>query len=707
MGNTNQSTELVGETKRPELHRRQQEPPNWAYHVLAYLDWEQRFAVPLLCVSYTRWTHNTYYYQWICDRLCKEHGVYCPNILPPGDTFVSLAKELWPLRNLFVPSLQDQLFQDVFLHNQAADRYAAAITGESLPSNSTTSTTERFNIRVVARFRPSLEQDFSEENDVAQANQERFVLPLHQRLQLIRLRDGCDAKEALKRLKREGGWSVGVKGCRWKKQAFEGEMKVTEEDLKANIDGVDMRAHIHTVDEATGQVIVVAPSVGMRPFNFDFVLRENASQRRVYAVAASRLVMDFLNGYSAAAIMYGQTGSGKTYTMTGPPELGNDALHAPERGILPRVCKDVFSSVQKRMKLGISCRLYVSYVEIFGDQVSDLLRDGAAVGHNKVSAQRYVMEGEARKQVHSYAEIAACLAEGDSQKRRAATAMNQRSSRAHSVFILSLEMLHAETGVCLRPQFFLADLGGSEQVKKSKVYHGASQQGVGFVIGQRMREAIHINSGLLALKNCISALNMNRSYIPFQNSKLTMLLSPALGGDSKAAVIVCASKEDRNATETLQALRFGENCSRVKNDARRNQSAIQQIIDQIDLEIADLEDSIRKKERWESKEIVRTDHNIEEGTYEAALAAERGGEVVRVGMIVGAETERERLVELIRRRARLTGEDAELKLAAAGFGGQYGGKADSFGGNAEARFKDHSEDEGLVMNGQKIAQWKV
>ena len=87
-----------------------------------------------------------------------------------------------------------------------------------------------------------------------------------------------------------------------------------------------------------------------------------------------------------------------------------------------------------------------------------------------------------------------------------------------------------------------------------------------------------------------------------------------------------------------------------------------------------LEDVIVKKERWETEEIIRKDTLVEKGTYEATLQAKLGGEVVRVGKVVGAEKERERLEELIRRRAALTGEPVELKLAEAGFGGQFGKK---------------------------------
>lgn len=74
----------------------------------------------------------------------------------------------------------------------------------------------------------------------------------------------------------------------------------------------------------------------------------------------------------------------------------------------------------------------------------------------------------------------------------------------------------------------------------------------GFSLGAQMREAVNINLGLLALKKCIDALNRGQSHVPYQDSKLTMLLSPALGGNSKCSVVVCGSMEASDAKETVQ-----------------------------------------------------------------------------------------------------------------------------------------------------------
>ena len=95
---------------------------------------------------------------------------------------------------------------------------------------------------------------------------------------------------------------------------------------------------------------------------------------------------------------------------------------------------------------------------------------------------------------------------------------------------------------------------------------------------------------------------------------------------------------------------------------------------------------------------------MEDNTYEAALQKKKGGEIVKVGMIVGAEEERRKLESLLRRRAQLTGEDTEMKLTNVGFGGKYGLKVDRKANDA-IRFEQDKK--GLVMKGKKIAEWKV
>lgn len=80
--------------------------------------------------------------------------------------------------------------------------------------------------------------------------------------------------------------------------------------------------------------------------------------------------------------------------------------------------------------------------------VTDLLRDGATIGSvsgtqaglvdNSFHAHRWVLEGRVDVPIESVEAALRLVAKGDACKRRAATAMNERSSRAHTLFIVTL-----------------------------------------------------------------------------------------------------------------------------------------------------------------------------------------------------------------------------------------------------------------------------
>ena len=95
---------------------------------------------------------------------------------------------------------------------------------------------------------------------------------------------------------------------------------------------------------------------------------------------------------------------------------------------------------------------------------------------------------------------------------------------------------------------------------------------------------------------------------------------------------------------------------------------------------------------------------MEEGTFEAAVSLRHGGEVVKIGRVVGAEAEREQLEQLIVRRSELLGERVEMALAETGFGGQFGARASAMGGHAALRFSSKSQ--GLKVKGKVIAEWE-
>lgn len=136
----------------------------------------------------------------------------------------------------------------------------------------------------------------------------------------------------------------------------------------------------------------------------------------------------------------------------------------------------------------------------------------------------------------------------ESRRSFCSTNMNPYSSRSHAIFIIKVTNIRTLTSSNL----FLVDLAGSERIKKS---HAS---------GDRLEEAISINSSLMALSKCIYGISENKgAHIPFRDSKLTKLLQETLGGNSKAAVIITVSPDFSDVEETMSSLKFGQRAGKV------------------------------------------------------------------------------------------------------------------------------------------------
>jgi len=76
----------------------------------------------------------------------------------------------------------------------------------------------------------------------------------------------------------------------------------------------------------------------------------------------------------------------------------------------------------------------------------------------------------------------------------------------------------------------------------------------------------------LALCNVISKLAVKEgSFINYRDSKLTRILQPFLGGNSKTAVICNINPLLSNYAETINTLKFGMSAGAIKNQVRINE----------------------------------------------------------------------------------------------------------------------------------------
>ena len=643
------------------------------FNVLAFCDRKTRTAALFVAKRYCKIFTTDASFRWRLERLHIEHGIYFPPVLPREQTWKSL---------FLVQDKNRRLWQadDASFGNDASARDE-----------------DKFCISVYARFKPH-------SKDCERTRHGRkAVLPLHQRLALIRIDKSLNSnKDALCVLKEQGGW--------FKDKWDEIEQNsANDAQLAKDVQPSDfLTSGIKHIDVDNSRVVVVDSTKGLREFEFDGVMNDNASQKNVYATSTQGLVCDVINGVSATCLVYGQTGSGKTYTMFGAQD---DDFSTGFAGIVPRACSELMEGLQYRkdaLNLNIHCDVCVSFIEVYGNEILDLLKDGRRVGQSKVSAQRSVLDGSAEIIVTDIKQIMHLLKLGESQKRKAATAMNLRSSRAHSVFILTLKQKCIDTGKNISSKLFLADLGGCEQTKKSDLNAGRSNHvdalkelskaiqaevvmdeettkaakfSTGFVKSDRMREAVYINLGLLSLKSCVEALTHGR-HVPYANSKLTMLLSSGLGGNSKTAVIVCAAQEDEHSNETINAFKFGQACRQVSNTVRTQADMLGDLMKELDLEITACEERIRKNERWEVQEHRIVDGLAEKGTLESEGFG--GVELRKTTVLVGAEKDRKHLHNLLFKKAQLSGSSSPSNERdannATSFGGNIGfGRAHEYG----------------------------
>ncbi|XP_012368603.1 chromosome-associated kinesin KIF4A-like [Octodon degus] len=291
-------------------------------------------------------------------------------------------------------------------------------------------------------------------------------------------------------------------------------------------------------------------------FTYDFVFDPSTEQEEVFNTAVAPLIKDVLGGYNATILAYGQTGSGKTYSMGGTytAEQEND----PTVGIIPRVIKLLFKKIEEKRDTEFA--LKVSYLEIYNEEVLDLLclsqEKASHINIREDPKEGIKMIGLTEKTVVVAMDTVSCLEQGNNCRTVASTAMNSQSSRSHAIFTISIEQKKKnDKNSSFHSKLHLVDLAGSERQKKTKAE------------GDRLKEGISINRGLLCLGNVIHALRDDRkgSFVPYRDSKLTRLLQDSLGGNSHTLMIACVSPADSNLEETLNTLRYADRARKIKN----------------------------------------------------------------------------------------------------------------------------------------------
>lgn len=324
------------------------------------------------------------------------------------------------------------------------------------------------------------------------------------------------------------------------------------------------------------------------------------SQETMFDLYGRDLLSEVWRGFNTCFFAYGQTGSGKTYSM-----MGDEA----NPGFIPRMGQCLFDQIDEMMleaeqegqeNLMRQFRVEVRYLEIYNEMVKDLLWSLSPLSPEmkaklnpenlkirSTAATGVFVEGLTGVEIDSWSRMAELIDMGNLARSVASTKMNERSSRSHTIFKVTLSQVTTSiprkqfekpTQHLRSAQINLVDLAGSERNKKT----GAT--------GDRLKEAASINRSLMCLKQVIDALvdnsqivkAANKKRVPYRDSHLTSVLQDSLGGNAKTWMLVCVSPHLDNLEETQNTLRYGSRARKILNQVHVNENASARLM--LDLE---------------------------------------------------------------------------------------------------------------------------
>eukprot|EP00210_Caulerpa_lentillifera_P005840 g5584.t1 len=303
---------------------------------------------------------------------------------------------------------------------------------------------------------------------------------------------------------------------------------------------------IMQIDMSKGELIVNEPKLRVNltrytekhRFIFDEALAEGVTNDDVYQSTVQPLVRTLFWGGKATCFAYGQTGSGKTYTMTPLPLKSAD---------------EIFQILSLREYKNFY--LYVSCFEIYGGKVFDLLNARKKLEIREDSKRRVVVVGLKEFAVDSLNLIQSLIRRASSTRSTGTTGANTDSSRSHSIMQFAIKKGN-KAGVTLVGKISFIDLAGSERGADTCDNNR-----------QTRLEGAEINKSLLALKECIRALDCEARHVPFRGSKLTAVLRDSfVGKEARTVMIANVSPNSLSVEHSLNTLRYADRVKELRKE---------------------------------------------------------------------------------------------------------------------------------------------
>ncbi|CAI4037183.1 hypothetical protein SMKI_02G0500 [Saccharomyces mikatae IFO 1815] len=414
-------------------------------------------------------------------------------------------------------------------------------------------------------------------------------------------------------------------------------------------------------------------SSSKKTYQFDQVFGAESDQETVFNATAKNYIREMLHGYNCTIFAYGQTGTGKTYTMSGDINILGDVqstdklLLGEHAGIIPRVLVDLFKELST---LNREYSVKISFLELYNENLKDLLSDSddddpvvndtkrqIRIFDNNNNNSSIMVKGMQEIFINSAHEGLNLLMQGSLKRKVAATKCNDLSSRSHTVFTITTNIVEQDSKDHGQNKNFvkigklnLVDLAGSENINRS----GAENK--------RAQEAGLINKSLLTLGRVINALVDHSNHIPYRESKLTRLLQDSLGGMTKTCIIATVSPAKISMEETASTLEYATRAKSIKNTPQVNQSlskdtCLKDYIQEIEKLKNDLKNSRNKQgifitqdqlDLYESNSILIDEQNLKIHNLREQIKKFKEKYLTQLDINNLLQSEKEKLVTVIR-----------------------------------------------------------
>ncbi|KAL3780133.1 hypothetical protein HJC23_001322 [Cyclotella cryptica] len=417
-------------------------------------------------------------------------------------------------------------------------------------------------------------------------------------------------------------------------------------------------------------------------YRFDNVFGEEATTDQVYDTMVQDIVSSVCRqGRNGTVFTYGQTSTGKTYTM---------------HGIISSAARDIFNFSEedrsdRDRKYLLTC-VKVSCMELYNEDLRDLLDRGIAGGDSSSGlAIKEDRRGNVQipnlteRVVKSVEELLAVLSEADNNRTVGSTAMNERSSRSHTIFRITYEKKEArdicgkrvqsrsvvssenDTGVECTLEGLMEDDSGDKEngglrVKKTSKKMVTTVSTLNLVdlagsesvrhtgaTGDRQKEGGKINQSLLTLSTVLVKLGKREpGHINYRDSKLTRILKPSLAGNARMAAICCITPLMQFQEESKSTLDFASRTMLVTTNASRN-------------ETVEYDDALVGNFEKEIERLKTETANAEKGQQKLALSLQESTEQI-VCLMASIEIEKSKVSNLEKQNYEFMMQVEELTL---------------------------------------------